>query len=47
MDGSLKWKALQARQERHHLGSGVDAGHEEHVEHPPTRGAGRWRSALQ
>ena len=36
--------AAQAGQERHRLGSGIDAAHEERVEHPPTRGAGRWRS---
>jgi hypothetical protein len=39
--------AMQARQERDRLGAGVDAAHEEHIEHPPTRGAGRWRSAPQ
>ena len=37
--------AAQARQERDRLGAGVDAAHEERVEHSPTRGAGRWRSA--
>jgi hypothetical protein len=36
--------AAQARQERDGLGAGVDAAHEQHVEHPPTRGAGRWRA---
>jgi hypothetical protein len=37
--------APQARQERDRLGAGVDAAHDEYVEHPPTRGAGRWRSS--
>ena len=36
--------AAQARQERHGLGTGVEGAHDERLEHPPTRGAGRWRS---